>query len=466
MAKTDSNKNDKYPSTFTLDNFSSTATLAKNEINLNIGRKENSVNEKTYNQYEHRNLEHPNTFSGALIHILKSSLGSGILAIPLAFKHAGLLEGFIGTMLVGFLCTHTIQILVEASQRLCVQAKVPQLSFAETAEYAFKYGPKKLRPFSKFAKFFVDFSLIVTYFAGNAVYVVIIGETIKEKIMDKYYPEYRDTFSKENYMAALGVPLLIFCQVRPLKFLVPFSFIANCTMLSAFGITFYYMFDQMKVVNIEDRAIAKGLEGIPKFLNIVIFAMEGIGTIMPVENSMNRDAFLGCPGVLNIGMTLIVMLYATIGFCGYYAFGEDTQSSITLNLPPDDLASAAQICIVLAVFFTFMLQFYVPMEITWRNAKSFISKEYENIFQIVFRCFAVCAIVLIGITANNLETIVSLVAAVCFSTLGLLIPAVIDIVMRWNDRWGFFNWRLHKNICVILIAVFCLVSGIYFTINP
>lgn len=49
---------------------------------------------------------------GSLAHLLKSSLGTGILAMPLAFKNSGLLVGAIGTLVVGFICTHCVHILV------------------------------------------------------------------------------------------------------------------------------------------------------------------------------------------------------------------------------------------------------------------------------------------------------------------------------------------------------------------
>lgn len=49
---------------------------------------------------------------GSLAHLLKSSLGSGILAMPMAFKNAGLLTGAIGTIVIGFICTHCVHILV------------------------------------------------------------------------------------------------------------------------------------------------------------------------------------------------------------------------------------------------------------------------------------------------------------------------------------------------------------------
>lgn len=49
------------------------------------------------------------------------------------------------------------------------------------------------------------------------------------------------------------------------------------------------------------------------------------------------EKFLGCPGVLNTAMTVVVALYATVGFFGYLRFGEKTYASVTLNLPNEVL---------------------------------------------------------------------------------------------------------------------------------
>lgn len=49
---------------------------------------------------------------GALAHLLKVSLGSGVLAMPLAFKNAGYVVGTFGTILIGLICGHVIHILV------------------------------------------------------------------------------------------------------------------------------------------------------------------------------------------------------------------------------------------------------------------------------------------------------------------------------------------------------------------
>lgn len=64
--------------------------------------------------------------------------------------------------------------------------------------------------------------------------------------------------------------------------------------------------------------------------------MEGIGVVMPIENEMkNPKQFLGCPGVLNVAMVIVISLYAIFGFFGYVQYGDNVKGSITLNLPED-----------------------------------------------------------------------------------------------------------------------------------
>lgn len=50
--------------------------------------------------------------SETLIHMLKGSLGTGILAMPNAFYNSGLLIGTVGTLLIGILCTYCLHVLV------------------------------------------------------------------------------------------------------------------------------------------------------------------------------------------------------------------------------------------------------------------------------------------------------------------------------------------------------------------
>jgi proton-coupled amino acid transporter len=87
--------------------------------------------------------------------------------------------------------------------------------------------------------------------------------------------------------------------------------------------------------------------------------MEGIGAVMPVENSMKKpQQFLGFPSVLMIAMITVTVMYTVLGFLGYVRFGSEIQGSITLNLPTNEWpAILAQVLIGVAILFTFGLQF-------------------------------------------------------------------------------------------------------------
>lgn len=51
----------------------------------------------------------------ALTHVLKSSLGTGILAMPVAFRGSGLILGMFTTIIVSVICCHGAYIVVSFS---------------------------------------------------------------------------------------------------------------------------------------------------------------------------------------------------------------------------------------------------------------------------------------------------------------------------------------------------------------
>lgn len=79
------------------------------------------------------------------------------------------------------------------------------------------------------------------------------------QLFSYYFPE---TATWDQYFKLMIlVPLIICCQVRELKHLVPFSFLANTMMVVAFGITLYYIFYDIDKVQLADRNMFNGWEG-------------------------------------------------------------------------------------------------------------------------------------------------------------------------------------------------------------
>lgn len=62
---------------------------------------------------------------GALLHIVKSSMGAGVLAMPYAFKNAGLILGVVASAVTGLAITHAMITLV---RRLKLRGRFPKSS--------------------------------------------------------------------------------------------------------------------------------------------------------------------------------------------------------------------------------------------------------------------------------------------------------------------------------------------------
>ena len=93
----------------------------------------------------------------------------------------------------------------------------------------------------------------------------------------------------------------------------------------------------------------------PLYFGTAIYAFEGIGVVLPLENQMREPrALRGWTGVLNTSMVIVTCLYIAIGFFGYLKYGDAVEGSITLNLPQEEwLAQIIMVMMSLAIFFRY-----------------------------------------------------------------------------------------------------------------
>lgn len=90
----------------------------------------------------------------SIFSILTKFCHLGILAMPVAFKRSGLYVGFFSTLVIGFICTHSMLMMVGCAHKLCCRLQKPSMDYSELCHYAFKTGPRKYRKFSSFARFY------------------------------------------------------------------------------------------------------------------------------------------------------------------------------------------------------------------------------------------------------------------------------------------------------------------------
>lgn len=138
-------------------------------------------------------------------------------------------------------------------------------------------------------------------------------------------------------IAALLIPLILLSWIPNLKYLAPVSMVANVFMGLGLGITFYYLIRDMPP-SLDAFPYVADIATWPDFFSITIFAMEAIGVVMPLENSMETPQhFVGICGVLNKGMGGVTLVYILLGFLGYITYSDTLEGAITLSLPQDEM---------------------------------------------------------------------------------------------------------------------------------
>ncbi|KAJ2954320.1 hypothetical protein O0L34_g2573 [Tuta absoluta] len=415
------------------------------------------VESAEFDPFTERKVENPTSNNDTLTHLLKASLGTGILAMPKAFKAAGLISGIFFTILVAVVCTHCAYILVKCAHVLYRKTKKTNMSFPEVGEAALQNGPEWAKKWANPFRIFILVSLFATYFGTCSVYTVIIAENILQ-VVAHYMGQNEKDMEIRIFIIFLLLPLILMVWIRNLKYLAPVSMLANFLMAVGLGITFYYLLkDGFSFDNVNYWTYPKEW---PEFFSLTIFAMEAIGVVMPLENAMRTPrAMLGWCGVLNKGMTGVTFVYIILGFLGYLRFSSDVASVITLNLDQNLIpAQIVKVSIAVAVYCTFGLQFFVCVDIMWNSIKDRFTKR-PDLADYVMRTIMVTVCVLLAVAVPKIGPFMGVIGAFCFSLLGLIAPAVIEIITFWDIGFGRGNFLIWKNILVFIFGAFALIFG-------
>ncbi|KAK7601201.1 hypothetical protein V9T40_008642 [Parthenolecanium corni] len=437
----------------------------RSDKNVFAGEELAALNESPatpYDPHAHRNIEHPTTNGETLIHILKGSLGTGILAMPDAFRNSGLLVGTIGTILIGILCTYCFLVLIRCQYEICKRIRKPLINYPDTMKYALQQGPPYLRFAAGLSMPIVDGFLIVYQLGICCVYTVFIGVSIQEFVKGLGYE-----MEARTYMLIILPLLIAITLIRNLKLLAPFSQAANFAMFLGLGILLYYIFQNFPSIN-SDKLVGPPMR-YTLFIGTTLFALEAVGVFLALENNMKTPkSFGGATGVLSQGMTIVTILYVLMGFVGYVRYGECVRGSITLNIPQGDfLAQLTKLIFAFAIYITYALQCYVPVDIIWSSymKESFAKRANSLTYQYLLRIVCVVITFLLAIAIPYLSLFISLFGALCLSMLGIAFPALIEICILYPNNYGTLKYILFKNIFIILIGVFAGALGTGLAVN-
>ncbi|CAH0402211.1 unnamed protein product [Chilo suppressalis] len=410
-----------------------------------------------YDPHQHRKIQRPTSYADTMIHLLKGSIGAGIMAMPSAFNRMGLIAGSIGMILVGIFATYCIQLLISTQYELCKKWRRGYIGYPKSMRLSIQDGPPCLRWSAGLFYYFVELVLTIWQLGICCIYIIFVAENVKQ-VCDYY--DY--VHSLRMHMVFQLLPQILLNLIKTLKLLTPLSTISNlCTML-AFILVFFYLIEEDVTVSKEDLMLKNFLD-IPIFIGITLFALEAVGVVLALEYNMeNPKHFVGLFGLFNIGMTIIVVAYSLIGIFGFLKYGSTIQASITLNLPQDQKkAQFAKVILALAIFLSFPLQNFVAYTLIWRKIKKRLHHAQKTVVDYTLRVTLVLLPWGLGMLMPFLGPFIALFGAFCLSLLAIVFPGMMSSCHWYPDRYGRCYYRLLRDSTVIILGLLMLVAGCY-----
>lgn len=332
-----------------------------------------------------------NSEFNAILLLLKSFVGTGVLFLPRAYLNGGMLFSNLVLLFVAILSYYCFVLLVTTRLRI-------EGSFGDMG--GILYG--------KWMRNLILASIVISQIGFVAAYIVFTSENLQAFIK-----------AVTGCKTSLSIPVLILIQM---VIFLPFSLlrdigklgftalIADAFILIGLAYLFYYDVFTLSTEGLADIIMFNKRDW-TLFIGTAIFTFEGVGLIIPIQESMKHPEKF--PRALLLVMVIITVLFTVMGAISYAAFGSKTETVVLLNLPQDNkFVNTVQLLYSCAILLSTPLQIFPAIRIIetgfFRRSGKYnpMIKWQKNLFR--FFMVMACAAIAWG-GADNLDKFVALV---------------------------------------------------------
>ncbi|KAF3920657.1 hypothetical protein ABW21_db0206575 [Orbilia brochopaga] len=368
---------------------------------------------------------------GAVLLLLKSFVGTGVLFLPKAFKNGGML--FCICLLLGVAAISYWCFVLLVRTRMKVNG-----SFGDMGGALYGNG----------MRIAILASIVVSQIGFASAYMgANILQSSSRKTCKRSSVRALDPHKTSRIRADFCVVAVSKCETKiEVRWLIlmqmvvflPFSMIRDISKLGGtalvadafilLGLIYLYYYDLLQIAT---QGVADIVHFNPQdwtlFIGTAIFTFEGIGLIIPIQESMKEPHKF--PKVLGGVMILITAVFVSAGALGYAAWGSKTKTVVLLNLPQDDkFVNGVQFLYSLAILLSTPLQLFPAIRIM-ENGLFSKSGKYSNKVKWeknIFRFFTVVATALIAWGgADDLDKFVALIGSFACIPLVYMYPPIL-----------------------------------------
>eukprot|EP00656_Telonema_subtile_P025757 TRINITY_DN2779_c0_g1_i3.p1 TRINITY_DN2779_c0_g1~~TRINITY_DN2779_c0_g1_i3.p1 ORF type:complete len:331 (-),score=111.06 TRINITY_DN2779_c0_g1_i3:216-1208(-) len=297
----------------------------------------------------------------------------------------------------------------------------------------------------------VQASLLITQTGFCCSYVIYIVECV-----DGIFP------GPKNLVAVLTVgAVLPMVLLRHLKYLTNSSLMANIMNCSAFAVVYVFSGQSLMDSGVpEDLEVLRGA-GFLHFVGIAVYCYEGIGLVLPLEASMEDRSEFGW--VLRSSMIAVTVLFLSFGASGYIAYGEETNSLITDNLPTGLVSQSLRVVLAVGLFFTYPIMMFPVSQILDDLCLDMSDPQHPpTLKQNMLRVCLVAVTALVARSVPDFGLFISLVGSSCCALLAFVMPAAIHLEVHRDQMQWYYGVR---DLLVMLFGVVVAVLGTYISLQ-
>ncbi|OOQ88375.1 Vacuolar amino acid transporter 3 [Penicillium brasilianum] len=376
--------------------------------------------------------------TGAVMLLLKSFVGTGILFLPRAFLNGGMLFSSMVLLGVSILSYYAFILLVNTRMRI-------EGSFGDIG--GILYGKHMRR--------IILGSIVLSQLGFVSAYIVFVSQNLQAFVLAVSKCK---SFIDIKYLVLLQLvfflPLSLIRDIGKLGFT---ALIADAFIL--LGLLYIYYYDARTLIGNGGISDIKAFNPSTwsMFIGTAIFTYEGVGLIIPIQESMKQPRRF--PGVLAGVMVIITLIFLSAGALSYAAYGSATKTVILLNLPQDDkFVNVVQLLYSLAILLSTPLQLFPAIRILENElfTRSGKYNPYIKWKKNTFRFFLVfvCAFVAWG-GAADLDKFVALVGSFACVPLIYVYPPLLHLRACAQSR--------RQAIADITLATLGVICCIYTT---
>ncbi|KIM67617.1 hypothetical protein SCLCIDRAFT_1210268 [Scleroderma citrinum Foug A] len=379
------------------------------------------------------------TFSQAILMLLKSFVGTGVLFLGKAFANGGLLFSSITIAIVALISLYSFLLLVKAK-------------FVVTGSFG-DIGGALYGPWMRYA---ILFSITISQLGFVAAYTIFVAENLKA-----FVAAVTNCASSLSVLFFILVQLVIFLPLGLVRNLAKLSTAALVADVFIFAGLFYIFGSEISIISKQGIAEVQMFNprDFPLFIGTAVFSFEGVGLVIPITDAMREPHKF--PKALTCVMIGTLFLFGGAGALAYMTFGSEVNAVVLVNLDQTNKFTQAVLFLYsMAILLSIPLQFFPAVRILENGLFSRSGKRdprvkwTKNLFRFALMMF--CTVVS-WVGAADLDKFVALIGSFACVPLCFVYPAMLHYKAVAKTPM--------QKLCDILLGTFGMGAMVFTTVQ-